>query len=189
MESIDQLVAQYGLWAVFLGCFLEGESIAVTAGVLAHRHLLVFPQAVMAVALGAWCADVFFFWIGRRFRDATLVTRLRKTRGIEKVLAMVGRGPLKFAAVFRFIPGMRILGPLALAQSSISTMAYPGLTAVSSALWALVYTSTGHLLGTLIARLFGHMHRTELILAVAGAVFAGGLILSILHMRRRRQPR
>lgn len=187
MEYVDQLVAQYGLVAVFLGCFLEGESIAVTAGVLAHRHLLVFPQVVAAVTLGAWCADVLFFWIGRRYRKSGRIIKLTQRRGIDRVLAVVAHGPKRFAAMFRFIPGMRILGPLVLAQSPISFAYYAVVTLSSSIIWALIYTTAGHFLGGVLVRLFGHGHRTDIILVIGTMLFVVGMIVTVLHLRRRGQ--
>ena len=44
------LISRYGLLAVFLGCLLEGETLLLLAGYVAHRGYLDFA----AVAGVAW---------------------------------------------------------------------------------------------------------------------------------------
>ena len=50
--NLTTLIADYGYWAVFIGCFLEGETVLLLAGFAAHRGMLQFEQ-VAAVAHGA----------------------------------------------------------------------------------------------------------------------------------------
>ena len=44
--SIETIIAAYGYPALFVGTVLEGESILVIAGFLAHRGLLFLPWVV-----------------------------------------------------------------------------------------------------------------------------------------------
>ncbi|MDD2409055.1 MAG: hypothetical protein PHF02_09530, partial [Tepidiphilus sp.] len=63
------LVSQYGYLAVFVGCFLEGETILLLASYAARRGYLD-PWLVWAVAAFAGTlGDLFFFWLGRRHRS------------------------------------------------------------------------------------------------------------------------
>jgi len=84
---------------------------------------------------------------------------------------------------------MRILGPLVLAQSKISFAYYAIVTACSAAIWALIYTTAGKFLGGILVQLFGRGHRTEVILAVGLALFVAGLVLTLVHLRRRTRAR
>ena len=60
--DLNALIAQFGLIALFLGCFLEGESAAITGGVLAHGGFLPLWQVVIAIAAG-WSASAVFRYI------------------------------------------------------------------------------------------------------------------------------
>ncbi|WP_109465193.1 DedA family protein [Albibacillus kandeliae] len=161
MHDIDALVAHYGLFALFAGCFLEGETLAVTGGVLAHRHLLILWQVIAVVAAGAFCSDMFYFLLGRRMRENALVRKLREHRRMGRLLGLVDRAPRRIAAITRFVPGLRIAGPLTLAQTRIGTGEYALIAAGAALCWSVVFTSVGHVVGQALVWLFGGAHRTE----------------------------
>ncbi len=185
-ENIESIIAQYGLIALFVGCFLEGETAALTGGVLAHRGLLGFGSVAVVVTLGAWTSDQFFFWIGRRHRDHALVKRLSRRRGVSHILDMVALRPLWVTAIYRFIPGMRILVPLALSQSPMRWLPYGAVTLVTCSIWALFYTGMGRAIGTLIARLYGQRHRVDLLVVTVSLIILVMLVLTISRIVSRR---
>ena len=59
------------------GTLLEGESVVVFAGFLAHQHLLRLPGVMLCAFAGSLIADQALFYLGRRWRDHRLVLRLR----------------------------------------------------------------------------------------------------------------
>ena len=67
--SIELLITRYGLAAVFLGAGIEGETMVVTGGLLAHGGLMPVTGVAIAAAAGSFVADQLFFAAGRRFRD------------------------------------------------------------------------------------------------------------------------
>src|SRR5438045_3288292 len=63
--SPELLLHKFGYFAVFIGTFLEGETILVMAGFFAERgYLEIFPVALVA-ASGAYVGHAFWFWLGR----------------------------------------------------------------------------------------------------------------------------
>ena len=46
LESLQSLIEHYGYFAVFLGCFLEGETVLVLAGFAAHMGYLSLPGVI-----------------------------------------------------------------------------------------------------------------------------------------------
>lgn len=184
MNQIDTLVSDYGLIALFLGCFLEGESVAITGGVLAHRHLLVLWQAIAVIAAGGFCSDMMYFLLGRRFRDHRWVQSFSRRPGVTHVLAAVARNPRRVAATFRFIPGARIITPLALAHSTIAPATYLGITAITAIVWATVFGLVGHGIGSALHLLFGGAHTHYVLIATALGLLAAAL-LAVWHLRRR----
>ena len=65
--SIETLIAEYGLAAVFLGAGIEGETMVLAGGLFAHEGMLSLPGAMIAAACGSFVADQLFFAAGRRF--------------------------------------------------------------------------------------------------------------------------
>ena len=78
--ALHEFIANYGLWAVLGGTLLEGESVVVFAGFLAHQHPLRLPGVMLCAFAGSLIADQALFYLGRRWRDHRLVLRLRASR-------------------------------------------------------------------------------------------------------------
>lgn len=175
MHEINDLVAQYGLLALFAGVILEGETVAMTGGVLAHRGLLVVWQVWAVIAAAAFCSDLGWFFTGRRFGGHPLVQRMMRREGVSRVMARVHDNPRKLTAVFRFIPGLRILGPLALSQSPLTARVYVGMVAVTDCIWSAIFTAAGLGVGAVLVRLLGGGHRTEHILIGAGVLILAAI--------------
>ena len=60
-QNVDDLISNYGLLAVFFGSLMEGETVAITGGVMAHRHLLVLWQVTVVVTVAAYLSDLTVF--------------------------------------------------------------------------------------------------------------------------------
>ncbi|MEO5620591.1 MAG: VTT domain-containing protein [Cypionkella sp.] len=170
--SLDALISHYGLIAIFVGCFFEGETAAIAGGVMAHRHLLVLWQVAAVVILAAFLADLTAFEVGRRFSGSRFVRKVLAKPAVAKVMLQVAEHPRKFASVFRFIPGLRILGPVALAQSSLPFAVFAAHALVSAVIWGWFYAVVGHAVAAVLVRIFGEDR--QLILLIAGVLLVLG---------------
>lgn len=164
--SLDVFLSHYGLIALFVGCFFEGETVAIAGGVMAHRHLLVLWQVAAVVISAALLADLTAFAVGRRFSGSRLVRKVLAKPAVAKVMQQVAEHPRKFASLVRFVPGLRILGPVALAQSRLPFAVFAAHAAVSAVIWGWFYTVVGHAVAALLVRIFGEDRK--LILLIAG---------------------
>jgi membrane protein DedA with SNARE-associated domain len=63
----ELLLHKFGYLAVFVGTFLEGETILVMAGFFAERGYMDIFIVALVAALGAYAGHVFWFWLGRRY--------------------------------------------------------------------------------------------------------------------------
>lgn len=106
--ALEQLVSDYGAFGLFAGAGLEGETVAMLGGVLAHRGLLDFWTAVLAVAAGSFLTDQIFFLAGRRFRNSSWVRKLQAGPAGARVLQTFHRRRDIFVFGFRFIYGLRL---------------------------------------------------------------------------------
>ncbi len=180
------LIARYGLGMVAAGCFLEGETFALTAGLLQHRGLLPFWPTVLAVAAGGWAWDLVIFGSGRAFRTHPRIARaLAHPRAQRVTRRLLGR-PALLAAVFRFIPGSRTVAPLALTTGTpLRAAAYAAITFVSACVWGLAMVAIGQDIGRAVEALWGRIQDVRWFLVLPVLSLAGFAAWTILRWRRR----
>ncbi len=148
IENIHDLIVQYGLVAVFIGCIFEGETAAIVAGFFAHQSVFVPWQAYAATAVGAFGGDTMFFLIGRFFSDHPLVQRIRARPGFRHAYELVQSHPNTFVFSNRYVYGMRLLGGVVAGLSNIALPRFVCINAASSLLWAAIFCGLGYFFGS-----------------------------------------
>ncbi|PIL18648.1 hypothetical protein P775_18935 [Puniceibacterium antarcticum] len=187
---IEHLITEYGLIAVFIGCALEGDTVAITGGVLTFQGLLSFWPVVLAATAGAIATDTATFWLARRFREHPRVLRAVSHPLSQRFTATLLSRPLLLACVFRFIPGGRTVAPVMLATaSSIRGKTYTIATIMSAGVWGLLMVSMGRELGEFMTETLGHFTRTEIILLVALVILALFLLSAVWRYFRADTPK
>ncbi|MEH3105852.1 MAG: hypothetical protein PGN09_00790 [Sphingomonas fennica] len=93
--AIEALLARYGLVAILIGAGLEGETAVVTGGLLAHRGLFPVWAAAAAAFAGSLAVDQALFFVGRRYRDAPRIARLRGRPAFARALGLIERHPTR----------------------------------------------------------------------------------------------
>ncbi|UVK52642.1 DedA family protein [Mesorhizobium sp. AR02] len=146
-EAIHHFIEQYGLLAVFLGCVAEGESAAILGGFFAHQHVFVLWHAFVAASLGAFVGDTFFFILGRSFADNRHVVRLRRRPGFRRAYRLLNTHPNIFVLSNRYVYGMRLVGGVAAGLSTIAAPRFVILNAISSVIWAVLFSLIGYVFG------------------------------------------
>ncbi len=184
--TLHQFIVDYGLWAVLAGTFLEGESVVVLAGFLAHQRLLHLPDVMLFAFAGSFAADQLLFYLGRRYRDNRYVRRVRGQPAFAKALALVDRYPHGFILALRFLYGLRTVGPVALGVSRVSPLRFLALNAIAAVIWAVCFSALGYAFGQTIESLLGRLHGVEIKLAVAAAIGAAIGLAYHLYARRRK---
>lgn len=182
--AIETLIARFGLAAVFFGAGIEGETMVVTGGLLAHDGLLPLAGVAIAAAAGSFVADQLFFAIGRRFREHPRVKRIEARPAFARALALFERHPTAFVFGFRFLYGLRTVSPMAIGTSAIRTRKFAALNAAAAMLWAVLFTGIGYVFADGIERLFGKIKSVEHI--VIGALVVAAIIALAIHFFRRR---
>lgn len=146
---LEVILAQYGLAAVFIGTFFEGEIVVIAAGVLASLDFLnlswVFAIAFTATFLG----DQFFFFLGRKKGTAWLEKRHRRhwRKRAEKVHDLIHSHQNKILFGYRFLYGLRIPTLFALGTSELSTKKFVLLNLVNSIAWTVLFVLGGYFFG------------------------------------------
>jgi membrane protein DedA with SNARE-associated domain len=188
MPTLEHLIATYGPLAVFVGTFLEGESIVVIAGFLGHQGVVAPLSVGICAFAGSFLGDQLWFYLGRRQAGHRWVVRLTQSPRFSKVLNAIENHPRKFILTFRFIYGIRTVSPVAIGLSKVSARTFAYLNAVSAAVWAAVFTAIGYLFGFAAERFLGEMKAIEhkLLGALAIALLVFVLSQVVVRLKRRR---
>ncbi|MBZ9706136.1 DedA family protein [Mesorhizobium sp. ESP7-2] len=191
-ETIHHFIEQYGLLAVFLGCVAEGESAAILGGFFAHQHVFVLWHAFVAAALGAFAGDTFFFILGRSFADNRHVVRLRRRPGFRRAYRLLNTHPNIFVLSNRYIYGMRLVGGVAAGLSTIAAPRFVILNAISSVIWAVLFSSIGYVFGLGAEQLIGQtLLRHERLFVGLGIGLAVAVLAWLVarHIAKRERDR
>lgn len=181
------MIARYGLIALAAGAGIEGETVVIAGGLLAHQRYFPLAGAMAAAAAGSFVADQIFFMLGRNFRNRAWVRRVRKRPLFDRALGMLERHPIGFIFAFRFMYGFRTISPIAIGTTGISARLFVIVNLVSAIVWGIAFTTIGYLFGhgleALIGRLLPDRH---VILILAAIVIAIAALVGAWHWRRSR---
>src|SRR5213596_466 len=157
----ELLLQKYGYFAVFIGTFLEGETILVLAGFFAERGYLMLPWVVVAACGGAYTGHVFWFWLGRT-QGVKLLDRFPKMKKhFGKGIRMFERYGAPAIFITQWLYGLRVTCAVIIGISRISTIKFLIYEAVSCIVWAIVIASAGYVFGTAVERVLGRAAHIE----------------------------
>lgn len=186
MPTMDALIAQYGLFAVFLGGLLEGETAFILAALAAHHGLLSPLYVFLAGTSGAIIGDQALFLLARLRPEIPFVGRVAEKPRVREALGYIERHPTIFILSFRFIYGLRTAGAVACGLSNVPSRQFMVLNAVAAAIWGAAMMALGYAFGSALQVFLGRINHIEWkIAAVAAAI--GILFLAARHFGRRRR--
>lgn len=175
--SLEHLISQYGVLAVFLGAAFEGETAVFLGGIFAHRHFMSFFEAATAAALGSFAGDQAWFFAGRYANRLSIVQRFLKTEAAQKVNHLLEAHPTGFILAFRFIYGMRTVSPIAIGLTSVPAWRFVILNFIAAVVWGFLITAIGYLFGNAVEAMFGRLRlHVHLIIAIAAIVIMVGAL-------------
>jgi membrane protein DedA with SNARE-associated domain len=190
IEFLKHVIEQYGYIALFIGTFLEGETILLLAGFIAHSPAinLDLRLVILFAFAGSLSGDQLAFFIGRHW-GKKLVAKSEKWRArSDRVHAMLQKYHEVLILTFRFFYGLRNLTPFVLGTADISIRKFFLLNAVGAAVWAVAFALTGYVFGslleTVLVRVIDNVHYVEM--AVLGLAVLVVLALWLVRTLRRR---
>ncbi len=187
--DINHFIAEYGYWALFIGCLAEGETVTLLGGLAAHEGLLRYWAVVAVVALGGIAGDQLLYFIGRRYGTAVLRRFKRAQSNIERANRLILRHPRGFVIGVRFMYGFRLIGPLLIGASRLPPAKFVPLNILGAAAWALIFVTLGYLGGQVIAPWLEKVdhHLKFGLLAVAALVLVWLVPRAVRYALRRRR--
>jgi membrane protein DedA with SNARE-associated domain len=179
------IIKTFGYPAIFVGTFLEGETILVLAGFAAFRGYLNLPLVITAAFLGTFAGDQLYFYLGRRHAQAILNRFPRWQSRLGDVKRLIDRYRILFILGFRFTYGLRTISPFVIGMSRVPTLLYVLLNGISALAWAILVGGGGYLLGNAMQKIIGDIKDIEL--GIMGIVAIIGGTIWLIKVRRDRK--
>ena len=185
--SFSQLLSDHGYLVVFVGCFLEGETILVLAGFAAHQGYLSLPVVLTVAFVAGSLGDQIFYWIGRRW-GPLLAQRVpdfnNRTRPVVELLR---RYDAPLIVGIRFMYGLRILGPIAIGGAGVPPRRFTLFNLLGAIVWAPLIGGLGYVFGHALEALLGDLQWLEqagfVCIVVAALLLA--LVRRFMHLRSK----
>lgn len=171
--SLTHLIHAYGYLAVFIGCFLEGETILLLGGVAAEQGYLSLPGVIAAAFVGSMSGDQLFFYIGRRYGPSLIERKPRLKRASVVLQGWLAKRETLLILGFRFLYGLRNAAPFVFGASAVSRKRFVFFNACGAAIWAIALGYGGYAAGHAFAGFVGHFERYELWALAVAALGAG----------------
>lgn len=172
--NIPVLVAQYGYFAILFGTFLEGETVLLTAGFLAHQGYLRIEYVLLVALVGTICGDQFFYYLGRT-HGATLLDRPKFRSVAQPVRDWLHRSGTPLVAGFRFLYGLRTAVPLVLGAGRYPYTRFAALNVLGATVWVLTIGMAGYLFGQALEAALANFKRYEYLVVLAFVAVGGGV--------------
>lgn len=148
MELLQHVIAHYGYLALFIGTFLEGETIMLLCGFAAFTGHMDLTLVMLAGGAGTFFGDQLYFYIGR-WKGMAVFERWPKLKTkAYRVACLLHRYRYAVILSFRFFYGLRNVTPFVIGMSPIKAWQYFGLNLVAAVVWSVTFASLGYLFGS-----------------------------------------
>jgi len=184
--SLEELIANYGYWAILVITFIEGETIVILAGIAAHLGFLDINLVALTALAGSFAGDQTWFYIGRHWGPKIIKKRLSWQEGAEKVYKHLHRHQYWLILTFRFYYGLRNVTPFVVGSAGIPRLRFFSLNLVGAIVWAFTFAYAGFFLGEAFKYFLDDYHRYALFLI--GILISIGLIvwlIKLVYARRK----
>lgn len=158
MDQLSQIIEQYGIYAVFALCTIEGDITLLISGAMAHGGFFGerwgFLKVLLAGTLGGMVGDSVGYGIGRIFHEKAKDYRFYQMAQprIEKLIAKFG----KFAIIIsKYIYGIRVAMCVFYGIGKMPFRRFIVLDAISCFLWVFLLAGTGYFFSGAITSIIG----------------------------------
>ncbi len=177
--SLENFLAHYGYLALFIGTFLEGETILILGGISAKIGYLKLPGVITAAFLGTLAGDQLFFFLGRLKGQKFIANRPKWQSKAKKVNHWLEMNEKAVIVGFRFFYGFRTVTPFVIGMSSIRTGKFLFFNILGALIWAVVIGGVGYFFGHALDLALGHIRHFEISVLVGVAVV--GAVIWLWH--------
>ncbi|MEJ7847981.1 MAG: DedA family protein [Pyrinomonadaceae bacterium] len=157
MDHLSQIIEQYGIYAVFALCTIEGDITLLISGAMAHSSFFgkySFFKVFLAGMFGGIAGDCVGYAVGRIFHEKAKDYRFYQMAQprIEKLIDKFGG----FAIVIsKYIYGIRAAMCVFYGIGKMPFLRFITLDAISCGIWAMLLAGTGYFFSGAITSIIG----------------------------------
>ena len=160
MDHLSQIIEQYGIYAVFALCTVEGDITLLISGAMAHGEFFGSPKyysflkVFIAGTLGGMVGDHFCYAIGRIFHEKAKHYRFYQMAQprVERLIAKFGT----FAIIIsKYIYGIRAAMCVFYGVGKMPLPRFVVLDAASCGIWVLLLSGAGYFFSGAITSILG----------------------------------
>ena len=148
--TIGIILAVFAESGLLVGLFLPGDSLLITAGVLAARGNLSLPVILVGVFIAAVAGDQVGYAFGRRVGPSLFRrpdSRFFKQDHVEKARRFFAEHGPKTIVIARFVPFVRTFAPILAGVGRMQYSTFVSFNVVGGLLWGVGVTMVGYVLG------------------------------------------
>jgi membrane-associated protein len=193
------LINTYGIWGIyaiifaesglFFGFFLPGDSLLVTAGLLASTHKagqvhLNLAALLIGCSVLAILGDQVGYAFGNRVGPALFSrpeSRFFKPEHLQRAQEYLDTRGSKMIVLARFVPVVRTFTPIVAGASKMRYRVFVPFNVAGGVLWACGVTLAGYALGSSV------QHIDKYLVPIIIVIILVSLIPVFLEFRRSRQ--
>lgn len=176
-----EIIEQYGVYAVFFLCTVEGDITLLISGVLAHSGFFgswSFAKVIFFGTLGGVVGDCFGYAVGRIFHENAKDYRFYQVAQprVEKLIEKFGG----FAIIIsKYIYGIRVAMCVFYGVGKMPFWRFLGLSAASCSLWVVMLSSVGYFFSGAITSIIGDFRQIGI--ALFFIVMFGVIVFYVLE--------
>jgi membrane-associated protein len=179
------IFAESGL---FFGFFLPGDSLLVTAGLLAATHQssnvhLNIAALLIGIPIAAILGDQVGYWFGHHVGPSLFrrpESRFFKPQHLERAKEYIDRRGPRMIVLARFIPAVRTFTPIAAGSTRMKYRLFLPVDILGGLLWGVGVTLAGYTLGSRVKHLDRYLVPIVLVVVIVS------LIPVAIELRRAR---
>ena len=156
-----EIIAEYGIFAVFALCTVEGDITLLISGVMAHSEFFgpwSWLKVVFFGTLGGVIGDCFAYTIGRIAHENAKEYRFYQVAQprIEKLIDKFG----SFAIIIsKYIYGIRVAMCVSYGVAQTPFLRFLASSAISCAIWVTILSGVGYFFSGAITSMIGDYKR------------------------------
>ncbi len=175
------LIAQYGIYAVFALCTVEGDITLLISGTMAHGGLFGnwgFIKVLIAGTLGGMAGDSAGYAVGRIFHENAKDYRFYQVAQprVERLIAKFGGSAI---IISKYIYGIRVAMCVFYGVGKMPFLRFIGLSALSCFMWVMLLAGLGYFFSGFVSSIIGDFKQVGFALFVV--VMLGILVFYVLE--------
>jgi membrane-associated protein len=187
--TIGLLAIVFAESGLLIGFFLPGDTLLVTAGLLASQGKLNFAVILPGCFLAAVAGDQVGYLFGARVGPSLFRrpdSRIFKQENIEKARAYFERYGAKTILLARFVPVVRTFAPIVAGVGNMPYRVFITYNVLGGLCWAVGITTLGYILGESIPNIDKYLIPVVLVIGFLSAL---PVLIEVRRNRRSTSPR